>query len=201
MNFGQEYFDYCKNKNGFDMRVKSTWQEDYVKYVSSVLDLKNKKCLDHGCALGSQTSAFIDKGFDFIGIDIDKWYVDNTPFTNMKNKIFTLNKNKFPFKKEEFDVIHSSQTIEHIPFNYLELTVKEFHRILKTNGIVYIGTVEEGENGDPTHVSTLSKKQWQELFISNGFSDQTFLFEHIWEKQAMYIKYKWVQFVFRKEEK
>jgi SAM-dependent methyltransferase len=99
-------------------------------FVKQYLD-RNRvlKILDLGSAVvdnqrwGSYRKFFDSPKWEYIGADIEAG----------KNVDVIVSPYKFPFKDEEFDVIISGQTLEHMEFPWL--WIKELARILKKGGI------------------------------------------------------------------
>jgi SAM-dependent methyltransferase len=80
-------------------------------------------------------------------IGIDKFFLENV------NVICDIEKNSLPFKDESFDVIYSSNTLEHI-LN-IEWVMMEAYRVLRKNGHFLIRVPyfrSPGAFQDPTHV-------------------------------------------------
>ncbi len=201
INFGEEYYNYTKKENNCDYKVKGEWQKDYAKFIKQYFkEFINKKCLDFGCALGANTSALKDIGFDIIGLDVDKWYKENTPFKNINIETYNPDNPIFPFEDDYFDFIHSHQVIEHIKEEKIDNIFKELNRVCKLNGILYISTTQEDKNGikyEPTHYSCLSEKAWINYFKKAGFKNISKKYPTLVNNEKA-IEYKWVQFVFKK---
>lgn len=198
MDFGKEYYEFCI-KNGFDMKSKGEWQKRYVNYIMSVFsDMKNKKCLDFGSAMGSMTSAFVDAGVDMVGVDVSDFYIKECPFKNLSGKLFSYT-DKLPFEDQSFDFIHASQVIEHLTIEKLEVVLNEFRRILKPSGVIYFSTCgdvfEESEGADPTHIVGNAKELWYNIFNKLNFQVINDMYDKTWENQSMYREYKWKQHV------
>lgn len=90
-------------------------------------DGKNKKLLDIGCREGEQSKYFKSLGYTVTSIDVDQVF-DEAQVVDCNQPL--------PFSDEEFDVIWSSEVIEHLidPISSL----KEARRVLKPNGkLVY----------------------------------------------------------------
>jgi len=71
------------------------------------------------------------------GYDVRKGYIN---IDNIKNKgvdmVFNLNKYPYPFKNNSIDEIYCCHILEHL--NDFDKTIKEFHRILKKDGMIII---------------------------------------------------------------
>lgn len=96
---------------------------------SLVKEGSDKTALDVGCREGIQTKWLESKGYEVTSIDIEKVYD--------KCQIVDVNKG-LPFQKNSFDLIWSSELIEHLE-NPKE-SIKEFKRVLKPNGKIILTT-------------------------------------------------------------
>ena len=105
------------------------------KYKSGI------KILDVGCGDGTLVSELIGAGYDAYGVDIGfktgkftKSLLENGKLKkiigNSVRETMDSDNYKIPFDKENFDLVISDQTIEHV--EDLEKFVSESHRVLKT---------------------------------------------------------------------
>ena len=101
----------------------------FVRKIAKEIDKKNKFLLDLGAGNCIFKNYF--KRLDYLSLDI----------AQNKNKsiniIANINK-KFPFKKNKFDYVLSTQVLEHLenPHHFF----KEVNRILKKNGKMFLTT-------------------------------------------------------------
>jgi len=202
MKFGKEYIEFAKNTQGLDFACKGDWQKIYVQMMDRLFsNYKNGKSLDFGCALGANTSAFKDVGYDMIGVDVSEDYINASPFKDVEIKAF--DGKKLPYEDGMFNFIHAQQVMEHIPEKILVKNIlPELFRVMKEGGIFFMGTPQGCENGidpgDPTHCSCFLSEKWIKLFTKAGFVNVSDKFSPKWEKEPMFIEYKWLQHVFMK---
>lgn len=109
--------------------------------INLIDDVKNKHVLDAACGSGYYLEYLINKGAIVTGIDISEEMINIAKeTTNNKIRLFIhdLNDNLTFLNNEEFDLIISSLTLHYLKdWNNI---LKEFHRILKTNGELLIST-------------------------------------------------------------
>lgn len=118
------------------------WGEHIHRYNVVLNNIKgNEKILDIACGngFGSKMLAIKSKG-QVVGGDLSNDAIDNcSEKWKRKNLQFIqMDGTEIPFMDKEFDIVVSFETIEHTTkFNEL---IKEFNRVVKPNGIIYIST-------------------------------------------------------------
>ncbi len=206
LQYGKEYYDYCKNENKFDMNELGDWHEEYFKFLLNVFKEHMEPhyiSLDIGCATGNYLELFRRHSRLMYGCDVSQWYIDNTKFNEIKHLMKVIENNKVPFINNMFDFIHMSQVIEHIPEKDIREELLEIKRVLKSGGIFYISTVGEGPqiprpDQDPTHISCFSKEKWESIFQDCGFWNITINYEKKIKDDKFAGQYDWVNFVLSK---
>lgn len=206
MKFGEEYFDFCKNDNGFDMNGIGDWQNQYYRMLKDVFEEhigKKHKMFDMGCATGALVETFRRNGFENMwGGDVSDWYIVNSPFKEITHRLVNIESGKLPFSNDTFYFIHMSQVIEHIPEEAIPGVLNELYRILMPGGILYISTVgpakPEDTDIDPTHVSLFTREKWEQFFLSAKFRDAFGFYKQRFENNKMAKEYNWVNFVLTK---
>lgn len=119
------------------------WENAYSVNKQNIIDLadRDKKAffVDLGCDNGEWTNKVAEKintknvfGLDYINSQLKK-----ANALGIKTKKGDLNE-KFPFRSDFFDVVHSNQVIEHL--TEIDNYISEIYRILKPGGYAIIST-------------------------------------------------------------
>jgi 2-polyprenyl-3-methyl-5-hydroxy-6-metoxy-1,4-benzoquinol methylase len=129
-------------------------------YISTALSLnkKNKSnptILDVGCSHGLAVKKLIDLGFDAYGIDVAPKAIELCRDKNNLNTCKLGSATSIPFEDNFFDLIISSDTLEHILPEDMNITASEFKRVSKGPCLVAIALDPEG---DKSHLSNVKKK-------------------------------------------
>ena len=100
---------------------------------------KNQHILDLGCGTGRFLHNYYELGAICSGVDL----VNNFQFQNKKNyKLINSNFQNFLKKnRKKFDVIFIFEFLEHLTLNERKVLFKYLPKILKTNGIIFLSTL------------------------------------------------------------
>ena len=100
---------------------------------------KNQHILDLGCGTGKFLHNYYELGAICSGVDL----VNNFQFQNKKNyKLINSNFQNFLKKnRKKFDVIFIFEFLEHLTLNERKVLFKYLPKILKTNGIIFLSTL------------------------------------------------------------
>lgn len=128
--------------------------------------VKNKIVLDAACGTG-YGSYFLSLFADYVyGVDIDNDTIlqNNKKYQKDNLKYICSSVDNLPFENNQFDIIISFETIEHVRDCYKVMS--EFKRILKNNGILIISTPNKkfsdiNKIQNPFHI----KEFYEEEFI------------------------------------
>ncbi|MBC8462272.1 MAG: class I SAM-dependent methyltransferase [Deltaproteobacteria bacterium] len=190
-------------------QTKRTGLLEYTRRYKEILHrsilehVKNRSpcsVLDIGCRWGKdlQRVAVMNADIDIFGVDIcsDAIKVASKKFEKNQNvHLYQAKGEVLPFKDNYFDIIFSSEVIEHI--DQVEQFIKEVHRVLKNQGAFIITTPSKFNYthligklvpspfkkslrklvyyinpGDPDvnpHVREYTPGQLRQLFEQNGF--------------------------------
>lgn len=105
-------------------------------------DFTNVHVLDFGCGNGRYLEVFaqwIPKN-NLIGMEVDKEQVIKVKETGFECLQIISEQDSLPFPDETFEIVFSSNVIEHIPRHLYLKYLSEIHRVLKPNGRFVVGT-------------------------------------------------------------
>jgi len=157
---------------------------DYLK--KKILINKKTKVIDVGCGFGNNLIPFLDSGCKTYGLEIDdricKLTQDIIEKKYNKNKItIKLGHNRsIPFNSNFFDLMITNTLHYEETHKDINLALREFQRVLKNNGVLYLETT-----GNKHNFFKSSKKIKKNIYINQDKSDK--------------IRYKKVFFFFEKE--
>ncbi|MBP9759478.1 class I SAM-dependent methyltransferase [Candidatus Dojkabacteria bacterium] len=121
------------NNSETNKRLKVVFED-----LLSKKELQNIKFLEVGCGLGYFSNKAFKMGAKVTGIDIGPKLVKINKKLTPKGTFVVSSASKLPFKDNTFDVVLSTEVIEHVD-NQKE-ALKEMCRVLKKNGVLVITT-------------------------------------------------------------
>jgi len=135
-----------KASREFFKRIYTTPLDVYKERLHLLNFEKHKTVLDAGCGFGQWTMALSELNANVYAIEADfsRMMITKTvsEVRKRKNIIFNLaSTEKLPFLDDSFDAIFSYSVLYSTDF---KKTIKEFYRVLKPKGSVYIVTNEFG---------------------------------------------------------
>lgn len=135
-----------KLRNKTPSRTESAFEfDEFVEWKAIEKDvkrLKNDKILDAGCGIGKFTYKIseISSG-QVIGLDFSKESIEiaRKKFKNRKNTSFVVGDIfRLPFPSDFFDLVVSTQVIEHLPKGSWSKALEEIKRVLKPKGKIIL---------------------------------------------------------------
>jgi 2-polyprenyl-3-methyl-5-hydroxy-6-metoxy-1,4-benzoquinol methylase len=121
--------DFDREMNHYDLRRRL----DIVFHDLLPRTIADKKLLDAGCGTGHFSKEAAEKGAIVTSLDIGERLLEKVAEKcDAKRVIGSVL--SLPFEANNFDIVISSEVIEHTEDPYL--AIKEFHRVLKPGGIL-----------------------------------------------------------------
>ena len=159
---------------------KKTEDEHFERYMFASKRVKEKKVLDIACGVGYGCEIYSESGAKHVvGVDILKSNIEYAESKYSAANISFIEKNIYEIDyKEEFDVITSFETIEHIEND--SLVLKKLYNALKNDGILMISTPNrkitspdtKSINDKPAneyHTREYTLGEFKNLVSKNGF--------------------------------
>ena len=117
-----------------------------LRYVDKFLSYlpKNIKILDAGCGVGNLTKYILAKGYECEGIDLSEEMIKIAKEKVPEGKFTLMDMQSLSYADAMFDGIISVFSLIHIPSTEVPDVLKEFNRVLKSNGFLLL-IVQKGE--------------------------------------------------------
>lgn len=138
----------------------------------------NSIILDLGCGPGRDAKELLKCGLKVIGIDLSKKMIEAAK-KRVKNVEFkVMDMVKLDFQDNSFDGVWANASIFHLPRKDITLVLDEIYRVLKKNGILFIGVKKgKGEGlfqdkrykGIKKYITYFSKKEMTNLLKDKCF--------------------------------
>ena len=117
-----------------DFTHSKVFFKDIEKFIANI---QNPKILDVGCATGNAVSYFQKQNIECYGVDISEVAISKCKGKKLDN-CFPYPANDLRFDKDLFDVVFSTEVLEHLATELSDRAISEIHRVCKTNGRVYL---------------------------------------------------------------
>jgi len=104
-------------------------------------DTSDIKVLDFGCGAGRYMKVFATRvpKSNIIGVEVDSHRLSQARADGFNCVLLSTANSVLPFDDQSFDVVFSSNVIEHIPRELYRGCLREIHRVLKKGGRFAIG--------------------------------------------------------------
>ncbi|PIN68940.1 hypothetical protein COV93_07405 [Candidatus Woesearchaeota archaeon CG11_big_fil_rev_8_21_14_0_20_43_8] len=122
---------YAENTAGMHPMHISKIFISYLSDGASILDL--------GCGPGRDVGIFADRGYNVTGVDLSKKMIGyaRKQVTNAKFSVMDIK--SLAFVGNSFDGVWACMSFLHVPKENIEQGLGEVHRVLKPEGVFYLG--------------------------------------------------------------
>ncbi|MFA5303559.1 MAG: class I SAM-dependent methyltransferase [Candidatus Nanoarchaeia archaeon] len=108
--------------------------------------LKGSRVIDIGCGPGRDSKYFSDKNLDVTGVDLTDNFLKIAKSKVPKADFLKMDMRQLSFNDESFEGVWCNGAFLHIPKYENSATLKEFYRVLKPEGVMYLSVkIGEGE--------------------------------------------------------
>jgi ubiquinone/menaquinone biosynthesis C-methylase UbiE len=149
-------------------------------------------CADLGCNHGSCTILLHDLNpLHVDGYDINKTALQVAQRIasdyNVSNKtnFIEADLTDIPVEDEQYDLITSFHTLEHIYECDVDNVIKEMHRILKPKGHILISIPYKHNYPDPCHVAFYDETTLKDLFEKHNFKTVYCIQDNRWKEKGL----------------
>lgn len=198
-----------RHNNEWNFRSMDTSDYDswYYKRPQSKAYLKDKKIwtnqvdmiecfepdivFEFGSGLGYALKEAETRGIKMIGCETSEYAIKNSICKTSMIQIGKIPDQRLPFLDNSFDLVFSSEVMEHIKEEHTDSVISELYRICRKHILLTINTFDANQ---PGHINMHSRDWWVDKFEAVGF-------EHDQKKYQKLSKMKylnWDIFVFKK---
>lgn len=179
-DFDKKYYARFFKQNGeLDFSTYVNWFTGWYNFVKNrapLVEGKNKKVLEIGCAIGTFSKILNEKGFEVTATDISEFILKEARGKTPNVEFRVLDIEKEPRVKEKFDYIFAFEVLEHLKDP--EKALENIKNLLKPKGVFIFSTpfISEQTLKDPTHINVHDPKYWLELGKRNSFKNLKFIY-------------------------
>ena len=116
--------------------------EELRKFVYLVKKNGGSKVLDLGCGSGIQSKQLSEAGLSVVGFDLSQRMINQAKKRASKAKFIAGDMTKMDFPEESLDGVFAQASLLHIPKKLIPKVLRSIHKILKTNGVLYLALKE-----------------------------------------------------------
>ncbi len=124
--------EYAKSRVGTEDKLELNQFRKLLKPGSKILDV--------GCAAGRDTRILKDMGFNVVGADLAEKLIAIANTSNPDIIFVNADMRKLPFNDQTFDALWVSAVLHHLNKTDMPSALKEFGRILASDGLLYVHT-------------------------------------------------------------
>lgn len=124
--------------------------------------------LDAGSGNGQVVRGFLERGKDAKGIEISSRAIwEHCPDLLEKGRVINGSLTELPFDDNSFDLVFSSEVLEHLTEEDVSQAAKEMVRVAKSNLFMTIA-LRPSQHNNAYHVTIKPRAWWEDLFCAQG---------------------------------
>ena len=146
-------------RNDYHRDPTYTHATSFIEWICKNVP-KGSKVLDVGCATGVAVKALQDSGYLVKGVDISSEAVSQGTARGVEGLI-TAPADGLPFEDGTFDVVLSTDVMEHLPVELVPKALKEMVRVSSPEASILLKIATRVE----------SNKKYQEITLKHGYKN------------------------------
>jgi SAM-dependent methyltransferase len=170
----KETYDTLAEEYRYRMQHISSYEDSPEMLGRSILSYLSSngtrvKVLEIGPGTGQMLKYFAGNRFYTVGVELSKKMADIARETSPKSKI--INRNILDYSSDEkFEIIYMGAIIHLFPKKAATILIKKMHKLLASNGVLFINTTISKKSSEGYSVKTdynnrcqRFRKQWTEM--------------------------------------
>lgn len=161
--------------------------EHLSRYVWASQFARGRRVLDGACGTGYGSRILAEAGAaEVVGVDLDEEVIAELRSAAGAGLAFEpADLRRLPFGDDEFDLIVSFETIEHVPDP--EVVLDEFRRVLRPDGLLALSTPNRDvyPSGNPFHLRELTPSEL-EAELAKRFKSFRLRRQHTWVASGIF---------------
>lgn len=163
MKYGELYSEYWSHTDRFG---ESSFHNATQLAQQIVRLTGGTRVLDVGSGMGALVRAFLAMGIDAQGVDVSEVAVTHsesmTPGRFVTGSILDL-----PFEDDAFDIVVSTDCLEHIAREDVPKALLELHRVCSKS--IYLNIATRPDRDNRWHLTVESQSWWENQLFDSGF--------------------------------
>ncbi len=140
----RQTYDQLAKDWGNDPQRHDWGLEELEMFASKIKESGGSKVLDLGCGSGVHSRHLVNAGLDVVGLDLSPKMIEKAKTRVPEADFIVGDIGEIPFEDLAFDGVYARASLLHISKEDLDEVLKNIHKILKENGVLYVA-VKEGE--------------------------------------------------------
>jgi 2-polyprenyl-3-methyl-5-hydroxy-6-metoxy-1,4-benzoquinol methylase len=161
-------------------RYEDSYGRRFIKDVCRNLDFNT--ALDAGCGSGIIVRYLRAKGYVARGIELSDWIVHTQCADLLQDGAVQIGSlDKLPYRDNSFDLVFSSDVLEHIPEDVIPQVVSELVRVSRRDLFLSISLRPSSMN-NKYHLTLKPREWWERRFLDCGVSVNRELVDRLQKK-------------------
>lgn len=161
--------------------------EHLARYVWAAQFARGRRVLDAACGMAYGSRILAEAGAsEVVGVDLDPEVIAEVSAAAPPGASFEVaDLRQLPFGEDQFDLVVSFETIEHVPDP--EVVLDEFRRVLRPDGLLVLSTPNRDvyTPGNPFHLRELTPSEL-EAELAKRFESFRLRRQHTWVASGVF---------------